>query len=58
MSFVKNILDAAIIAFAFYFGSLGLEMLGIDFIRDSTLSYFGTIVTFLLAFMEVTYNRF
>ncbi|HLC93192.1 MAG TPA: hypothetical protein VJH23_05810 [archaeon] len=58
MGFVKNALDAAIISLAFYFGTLALGGLGLDIIRDSILTPIGATVTFLLAFMETTYNRF
>lgn len=58
MATVKNLADAAIITLAFYFGSLCLEVLGIDFVKDAILTPGGAMVSFLLAFMETTYNRF
>lgn len=58
MGFGKNLLDAGIITMAFYFGSLAIEGAGIDFVNGSAFTTIGVTVSFLLAFMETTYNRF
>lgn len=58
MATVKNLADAATITLAFYFGSLFLNGAGVDFAKDSIFTAGGAMVTFLLAFMETTYNRF
>ncbi len=58
MATVKNLADAATITLAFYFGSLLLQAFGVDFAKQSIFTVGGAMVSFLLAFMETTYNRF
>ena len=58
MGFTKNAIDAGIITLAFYFGALALGGMGINIILNSVFTPIGALVTFLLAYMETTYNRF
>lgn len=58
MATMRNLLHAALITFGFYFGSLFLNAVGADFAKNSIFTVGGAMVSFLLAFMETTYNRF
>ena len=58
MGLAKNAMDAGIITLCFYFGSIAMGAIGIDFAKETIMSPLGVVVSYLLALMETTYNRF
>ncbi|VVC00070.1 Uncharacterised protein [uncultured archaeon] len=58
MGLFRNTVDAAVITLSFFLGGLAIQSFGVDFMKDTILTPLGVLVSFLLAFMETTYNRF
>ncbi len=58
MGFFRNAVHAVIVTAMYLALAVFLGLIGIDLFLPTTFSTIGIFVGVLLAFMEVTYNRF